>query len=183
MRNEMVYKVPGSLVTHLPVSEDRTLCGRTMDGQPWTSGYYGQLAEVTCKTCTTRIPRDAQYNRFTSPYKHAHPGEDGPMVYASNLDSTLTSKGVTTDNSKCTYSWLPSKDGDPNGLLIEWYAELEMFTVWTWNPHAVYLRQYQVRKGLEGGYFEVFDKDTKEKVGNTQTEQAAHVMARKMNNA
>lgn len=183
MRNETIAQFDGSKVTHLPVSNGRTLCGRELTNDVWATGYYGVYGEITCKTCTTRIPRDAQYNRFTSPYRHAKAGEDGPMVFAHNLDDTLVSKGVRENNPKCTYTWLPSKDGDANGLLVEWYEALGMWTVWEWNGNAPYLRQYQVGYDYAAISWGVFDKDTREYVGHTATSQGAAIMARKMNNA
>lgn len=189
MRNQYFLKLPTSNVTHLPIDDGnggwRPACGLKWDaGNPWEGGYYETFPEITCKRCRKYIPKDARFNRYVTPYKHARAGDD-VVTFSSNLEdgSTPSAAEIIKDNSDCQYTWLPSKDGEPSGLLAEWHAGLEMWTVWTFNARSPHLLRYYTgydydREWMSWG---VIDRETGKFVGHTQTEAGARIMARKRN--
>lgn len=81
---------------------------------------------------TFRQPAGSVYNRFTSPYKYASAGGDGPMVYSANLDEQLTVDELSKYSSSI-WQWMPSADGAPEGILVEWNSNMQMWCVWTMN--------------------------------------------------
>lgn len=125
MRNGNVVQYAGSNTTHLAFEWNGTawgtLCGRSYDGTLW-GGYYETLPEITCKTCNRAMPKGVEYDTFTTPYKYSM---DAYTVEVMDALPAADWKG----NDGQGYTWLPSADGDRNGLLIEWGPYYGMWTV------------------------------------------------------
>jgi hypothetical protein len=121
MKSEIIVQFTGSKTNHRPHPfNEGTLCGRK-GGSEWTTGYYGTYGEVTCKSCIRIIPQ-VMWNAVTSPYKYA------------DYVSTVTCKSLYSSREGGAFDegmhsfWMPSRDGDTNGMLVIWD---EWFQTWS----------------------------------------------------
>jgi hypothetical protein len=115
MRNKYFAQFTGSKVTHLPIGERLLACGRDGRGAVWEGGFHETLPEITCKSCLKYTPKGATWNAHTAQYTNA-PGKPWGTGIGYKPSSLSDIVGDQRDNT----TWLPSKDGDPAGILLLW---------------------------------------------------------------
>lgn len=127
----------------------------------------------------TEASSERHFNAYVFPYKYASPGDE-VVVRQTNLDDVWTESDYREDSS-CEYTNLDSLDGEPNGLLVEWYEIMGMWTVYFYNPHAPALRRFQTRYDIDKYSWGCWDKEEAKFVGHSATEAGVKMMARKRN--
>lgn len=163
-------------------STHRTSSNASFSYEVTESNFNGQMVNVYMTRAGRIIDmrmNKVRFNTLTTPYKYAKAGES-LQVFITNLEEAEGPKEFEAKG--CEYTFLPSADGDENGLMVEWYENLGMWTVFHFNTKSPHLRQYQVRYSSDLGDHVVVDTHNGDKVvGRTQTEEGARIMARKRN--
>jgi hypothetical protein len=115
MRNKFTVQFTNSKVTHMPIGDLFTACGRAYAGLGiWEGGYYETFPEVTCKSCQKYIPKDVTWNTTTAQYVNA-PGRPYGVVPGREGSSFAE---IARNEDKSRFTWFPSADGDPSGILV-----------------------------------------------------------------
>ena len=120
MRSEYTIHYTGSKVIHLPLKGQNkmtTACGREWsEWRTFAVNLGAKLPEITCKSCLKYIPKDVTWNTTTAQYVFA-PG----TPYGGNTSPIASSFAeVLGGENRDRFTWFPSADDDPAGILVLW---------------------------------------------------------------